>query len=251
VKPEYLLVFPEEKSQINHITNDLKVLNPSTTMSTAKPLNAGPSLAFQMLTQEEAEVYHKAVKDNESCNHPTTIGRPTPIPLRTLTVLLNYERCVSNPRFQNAGLFSSTFADPGLQLRAPWTEQLLRDKPSSVQEVHFHMFKPTANSLTETPSATENISPAAPKNVKDLPRKDLESIYYEIRGHDGCFKAVGLYDAFFDLCPNDQQVSIQIKKEAPVLLNPFAHVMLKYKMTGPKLITIIYGVKGENRNNIL
>jgi hypothetical protein len=35
-----------------------------------------------------------------------------PIPLRTLTVLLNYERYVSDPRFQGIKLHLSTLTDP-------------------------------------------------------------------------------------------------------------------------------------------
>ncbi|TVY20143.1 hypothetical protein LARI1_G001435 [Lachnellula arida] len=38
-----------------------------------------------------------------------------PIPLRTLTLLLNYERTASDPRFVGMRLLESTEADPGLQ----------------------------------------------------------------------------------------------------------------------------------------
>jgi hypothetical protein len=37
-----------------------------------------------------------------------------PIPLRTLTVLLNYERVISDPRFMDAKLVKSSVADPTL-----------------------------------------------------------------------------------------------------------------------------------------
>lgn len=35
-----------------------------------------------------------------------------PIPLRTLTVLLNYERMVSDPRFQGERILESSLASP-------------------------------------------------------------------------------------------------------------------------------------------
>lgn len=35
-----------------------------------------------------------------------------PIPLRTLTVLLNYERLISDPRFENERLDVSSLSDP-------------------------------------------------------------------------------------------------------------------------------------------
>ena len=40
-----------------------------------------------------------------------------PIPLRTLTLLLNYERAVSDPRFVGMRLLESTEADPSLPRR--------------------------------------------------------------------------------------------------------------------------------------
>jgi hypothetical protein len=40
-----------------------------------------------------------------------------PIPLRTLTVLLNYERMISDTRFPNACILDTSTVDPGLTQR--------------------------------------------------------------------------------------------------------------------------------------
>lgn len=45
------------------------------------------------------------------------ISNMEPIPLRTLTLLLNYERAVSDPRFVGMRLLESTEADPSLPRR--------------------------------------------------------------------------------------------------------------------------------------
>ncbi len=44
----------------------------------------------------------------------TSTKSTEPIPLRTLTVLLNYERMISDPRFKDVKLVISSLADPSI-----------------------------------------------------------------------------------------------------------------------------------------
>lgn len=48
--------------------------------------------------------------DTEPLNGPETAIPPQPIPLRTLTVLLNYERMISDPKFRGTCLIESSEA---------------------------------------------------------------------------------------------------------------------------------------------
>lgn len=45
---------------------------------------------------------------------------PEPIPLRTLTVLLNYERVISDPRFKGYRLSKSSLTAPDLIISMKW-----------------------------------------------------------------------------------------------------------------------------------
>ncbi|TVY50068.1 hypothetical protein LCER1_G007134, partial [Lachnellula cervina] len=101
-----------------------------------------------------------------------------PIPLRTLTLLLNYERAVSDPRFVGMRLLESTEADPSLPRRLVKSE---------------------------------------------------DTVFYQTRGHDQWFKAIGLYRVFFDLCPPDQRLS------KPILIDMSPRNVIKFSINGPFL----------------
>ena len=43
---------------------------------------------------------------------------------------------------------------------------------------------------------------------------------------------------FFELCPDGQQLSIQLRGEKPILVNPNKHLTLGLMLEGPKLLSI-------------
>ena len=175
----------------------------------------------------------------------TMAESPTPIPLRTLTTLLNYERCIADGRFRGCKLLSSTFSDPNLtdSMFPEMRRRILDGKPKSVTQVHLHTFLIESKEVTGTPSTNDLISSKASSQVQALPFSQRELIYHESRGHDGCYKAIELYQEFFELCPPGQKLSIQIKNEEPVLVSPFTRNILEFTMKGPKLLTISTGMK--------
>jgi hypothetical protein len=61
-----------------------------------------------------------------------------PIPLRTLTVLLNYERVISDPRFKDVRLMSSSIADPGMidRMKVNYSD-FLKSVPKTVEYVYY------------------------------------------------------------------------------------------------------------------
>lgn len=68
-------------------------------------------------------------------------------------------------------------------------------------------------SSTEPASTIFAVSPNASLEVQALSFAERESLYHEALGHDGCYKAIGLYQYFFDLCPPSQKLSIQVTNE--------------------------------------
>lgn len=57
------------------------------------------------------------------------------------------------------------------------------------------------------------IHPDASPLVKGLSFEQKEIIYHESRGHSGCFKAGGLFQFFFELCPGEQKLEVRIAGE--------------------------------------
>lgn len=72
-----------------------------------------------------------------------------------------------------------------------------------------------------------------------------ETIYHETRAMDGCYKAICLFQKFFDLVPANQKLLIQIKDEAPVLVSTGSRRVMELNVHGPKLLTILE-VKGTD-----
>jgi MYND finger len=195
----------------------------------------------------------KKTFDTATSKQLTTTENLTPIPLRTLTTLLNYERCISDRRFRGCKLIHSTFADPNLldQIE-PEFRQMLDSKPTSVKKIHLHVFRIDSDEITGTSSTNDIICPDAVPAVHALPFVQRELIYHESRGHDGCYNAIELYQQFFDLCPPGQALSIQLKNELPVQVSPFTRRILEFKMKGPKLLTISTGMRTrENKKGTI
>lgn len=66
---------------------------------------------------------------------------------------------------------------------------------------------------TGTPSTICLIHPQAAPLTHNLTFAERERIYHESRGHDGCYKAIGLYQYFFNLLPPGQKLSVRVKNE--------------------------------------
>jgi hypothetical protein len=82
------------------------------------------------------------------------------------------------------------------------------------REAKFNIFEPYTESATSDPPSTIcPIHPKAAPNVQALTHKQRELLYHETRGHDGYFKAIGLFQFFFELCPPGQRVLIQLTNE--------------------------------------
>jgi hypothetical protein len=145
-------------------------------------------------------------------------------------------------------LFRSSFAEPTLvdsltsdKVMHQW---ILASKPASVKQVHLHAFRIESAQVTGTPSINDILDLHAQPELQALSFAQRELIYHESRGHDGCYKAIALYQHFFELCPLGQALSIQIKNETPVLVSHFSRSILEFKMKGPKLLTVSTGMKG-------
>ncbi|KUJ13715.1 uncharacterized protein LY89DRAFT_672006 [Mollisia scopiformis] len=163
-----------------------------------------------------------------------------PIPLRTLITLLHYELMVSDPRYEGTALFQTSFADPAVIARIQ--KQFVSDAekhPESIEKMVFHQFNEHKSSSKEPiPLTTCEIHPHANEMVKRLTPIEVEQIYLESRNHDGCFKAIGLFQFFFELCPAGQMISIQVGNEAPLIVNPKDRACTEFAIGGPKLITL-------------
>lgn len=95
------------------------------------------------------------------------------------------------------------------------------EERASISHRKFNVFERCANSSTldpGPPSAICSIHPDAPPEVKALTFAQRELIYHQTRGHDSCYKAMGIFEFFFQLCTPGQKLKIQLRDE--VCLSP-------------------------------
>ncbi|KAI1082931.1 hypothetical protein F5B20DRAFT_489820 [Whalleya microplaca] len=134
-----------------------------------------------------------------------------PLDLVDIALLLNYERCASEPRFRHAKLREVAF--PGeepesLAIKAKfWSDDsrprtvIVLDRPSQDRE--------------ETSSEPDTPSNFLPKKLvpwdrlRGLESKRLETLYYQTRGHNACFTCVALIQHFFDLFEPETPIRVR------------------------------------------
>lgn len=135
---------------------------------------------------------------------------PEPNPLRTLTVLLNYERTTSDWRLVNTRLLNTSFVDPNAwsTITPKEHKRYLPNKPTTLQEENIHIFHPYTEPENSKPLATCLIHPLASPEVQNPSPKTRDLIYNISRGNNGCYFAIYIYDHFFELCPKGQKISI-------------------------------------------
>ncbi|TVY58054.1 hypothetical protein LSUE1_G009562 [Lachnellula suecica] len=169
-----------------------------------------------------------------------TTNSMEPIPLRTLTVLLNYERLVSDPRFKDQELVVSSIADPSVISRGiDQNPGLFANELSTIKHRYINQFAVSDDHPSSDPLPTIfSIHPDAERPTKALSFADRELIYHLTHGHDGCFVAIGLYQLFLELCPPEQELSLQITNETPIIVNPQEREITEFSVQGPVLQSI-------------
>ncbi|KAJ7474250.1 hypothetical protein FB451DRAFT_1088931 [Mycena latifolia] len=166
-----------------------------------------------------------------------------PLDLYSIALLLNYERASTEPRFRHAKLCdiataSSGFAtgtqDIGVALN--WTSRtglkdgFIFERPHSISDDARDELDLPSNML---------VSPAPPK-LASLTPKEIETVFWQARGHDGCFKSVALLQHFFDIYPPDVPLRVRTAAGADYLTSGSTRVILELELFRPKMMTLAH-----------
>ncbi|KAK7031164.1 hypothetical protein VNI00_013579 [Paramarasmius palmivorus] len=128
----------------------------------------------------------------------------TTMDLHDIALLLNYERATTETRYRGAKL--REVARNGENFKT-----VLVTLPDWYDHkgprVGFVFDKPAR--APEEPDLPSNMLP--PNSTLELSDKELETIFYQARAHDGCFVSIGLLQLFFDLFPNENDISLRVR----------------------------------------
>ncbi|KAJ7751875.1 hypothetical protein DFH07DRAFT_1061745 [Mycena maculata] len=167
-----------------------------------------------------------------------------PLDLYSIALLLNYERPSTEPRFRHAKLHdiataSSTFSTPvggTIQSEPEWVS-CTGPKDAFVFEKD--------GSASDLPDLPSNMLPTpVPAHLNGLTPKTLETIFWQARGHDGCYICVTLLQHFFDLYSPDVALRVRTSAGTEYTTAASTRVILELKLFNPKLMTFVQVVNG-------
>jgi len=157
--------------------------------------------------------------------------------LYELALLLNYERASTEPRFRYAKLRETASASSDFKtvlLDVPDWKQASGPKTGFV----FDKRTPPV-SARDVPDLPSNMLPnPIPANLQGLSEKEVETIYWQARGHDGCYKSITLLQHFFDLYPESTKLRIRTSAGVEFTTTASTRVILEVKLLRPKLLTL-------------
>ncbi|KAF2109880.1 hypothetical protein BDV96DRAFT_584753 [Lophiotrema nucula] len=123
-----------------------------------------------------------------------------------IATLMIYEYSTIEPRFQHAKLRDVAYPGEKSIMNMSLAENWIPNART------VYVFDQVPGSDLSKVDRPENILPEEskrPDKLKRLTAKQLETVYYRARAHDGCFKAIALLQHFFDLYPPSTQLRIR------------------------------------------
>ncbi|KAJ7259713.1 hypothetical protein C8J57DRAFT_1134971 [Mycena rebaudengoi] len=169
----------------------------------------------------------------------------TTLDLYDIALLLNYERGSTEPRFRHAKLRDVALAsasgdfDPPFQALATRASQEWVDCTGPKDGFIFSKHKPADEPDLPSNMLSTDSTPVPPK-LQCLSPKQLETIFWQARGHDGCYICVTLLQHFFDLFPSDTPVRVRTAAGADYVTSASTRVILEFTLVQPKLMTLVH-----------
>ena len=183
----------------------------------------------------------------------------SPLDLHSLAVLINYERAsgpVSDPRFRYAKL-REVVSDGNFTTVAfpndPW-DGVSKSRPK--RAFLFDSIPPLVDQSDEPDLPTKMLSSRAVPSAVSVPAQELETIFWEVRGQDGCYQAIAILQELADLYPPSQSLRIRLHNGTDFITTLSTRVILEFTLQSPKQTTLSVVLKtprssGSNEVNSL
>lgn len=161
--------------------------------------------------------------------------------LHDISLLLNYERGTTEPRFRHAKL-REVVTDDFKTVLLPIPQW----KQAKVPKTGFVFDKPKgylSRAEKLEPDLVSNMLPVPiPPLLQNLNYKDLELYYWQARNHDGCYRTVTLFQHFIDLFPSES-TSIRVRfvdhnKPKTFCCSASARFIIEMKLYEPKSLNV-------------
>ncbi|KDR68725.1 hypothetical protein GALMADRAFT_256547 [Galerina marginata CBS 339.88] len=170
--------------------------------------------------------------------------------LYDISLLLNYERASTEPRFRQTKLREVATTDDfkTVRLLTPIWQEATVPRTGLV----FDRTRPPPKKRDEPDLPTNMLASPIPNNLKSLTPKELETYYWQARNHDGCFRTVTLFQHFIDLFPDFTRVRVRtVTKDKPRTYSTLAsdRVIVEFQLFEPANMTMAM-VLPDNQTHI-
>lgn len=149
----------------------------------------------------------------------------TILDLHDIALLLNYERGSTEPRFRHTKL--REVADDAtnfqtIRILNPVWDQAVVPKTGFVFDREKKSIKKKKDD--DSPDLPTTMLPTpVPLKLQNLTPKQLETYYWQVRNHDGCFRTVTLFQHFIDLFLPGTQLRVRtVQKGSPMVYTTIA-----------------------------
>lgn len=164
----------------------------------------------------------------------------TTIDLYDIVLLLNYERATTDTRFRHAKLREVTKSNftTFLVLRNLLPAWFSRSNKIGWD---FDTKKPPNNRRNERDLPSNMVPVPTPDLLQSLTPKELETYFWQVRCHDGCFTAICLVQEFFDLFPKNTRLHVRlVENNKPKAFDILAdnRIILEFELFDPNLLTL-------------
>lgn len=159
----------------------------------------------------------------------------TPLDLYEIALLLNYERASTEPRFRNLKLYD--IADNETEFQRTKCAHPDWDRAKNKRGFVFKLL----NQREDGPDLPGNMMPVpVPKHLEHLTPSEVETIYWQARGHDGCFASAALLQHIFDLYPPSTRLRVRMPDGSAyeTTTRPLDRKIQEFSLRGPKLYTL-------------
>jgi hypothetical protein len=110
------------------------------------------------------------------------------------------------------------------------------------------LFLRSKESVDETHTTEDNMIPDLPSNMLNDPvpaslahlsTYDLETLYWQARGHDGCYKSIALLQLFFDQYNEIQPLRVRTTTGEEFITTIGRRVIIEWELMAPKQVTLV------------
>ena len=161
--------------------------------------------------------------------------------LHSLAVLINYERTsgpVADPRFRYAKLQEVT--SNGKFYGLPFSDKMWDKVPEnhSKRGFLFDRIPPPGDRADEADLPTNILWPGSGLTATLISEQELETIFWEVRGHDGCYQSISILQELADLYQPSQPLRVRLHNGTD-FITPFStRDILEFTLQGPKQTTM-------------